>query len=208
MERGLARTLAVIGLSPAKITDLAGIKFETANDGFQYLHAALLVTNDGKQFALRQYYKSPNRDATELIGSENSYDLVADLQLFLTALGLKEAALIWSPSIMRHRFQQLPPGEEGNSEGTLLAVFSLLPRHISEATGIVFNSSDPKPSVLRALIVTKNGTKFLLRSLSPSDARMELFSVPGHVDRGGAVEEFLEATEISRDHISWLRRHP
>jgi len=98
MEHGLAKMIGVIGLSPKRITDMTGVVFETAYEGdFGYVLAALMVTDSGKQFSLRQYYTSMRKygDRTELIGSERSSDPAGDLAEFLCALGLGREYLAW-----------------------------------------------------------------------------------------------------------------
>ena len=55
MERGLARSVAIIAHSPLTISKLTGIRFESGHDGFDELQGALLKTPDNKQFSLRQY---------------------------------------------------------------------------------------------------------------------------------------------------------
>jgi hypothetical protein len=98
MEYGLARMIAVIGLSPAQISEMSGVVFETACEaGFGYFLGALLIDNKGRQFCLRQYYLCQKKfpDQTELIGSERSMDTVADLGEFLDELGIHEEYVLW-----------------------------------------------------------------------------------------------------------------
>src|SRR5688500_1505489 len=86
MEFGLAKELAVLKLSPGQLSKLKAIRFEVIKDDLDYAHAALLVTTDGQQFALRSYFRGPHPDKTELIGQERSPEPECDVRKFLDAL--------------------------------------------------------------------------------------------------------------------------
>jgi hypothetical protein len=96
MEHGLAQTYAVFDLTPKQISDLTGIRFDTAREGdFDYVLGALLETPGGKQFSLRRYYHSPFQGRTELIGSESSQNRKLDLAEFLEALQIPDHFVLW-----------------------------------------------------------------------------------------------------------------
>lgn len=99
MEHGLAKVFAVFALSPKEITQLTGIQFDTAREGdFDYVRAALLVTDSGQQFSLRCYFRGPLPNLTELVGSERSKDMQGDLKKFLEALEIPQEHLLWPKS--------------------------------------------------------------------------------------------------------------
>jgi hypothetical protein len=77
---------------------MTGVVFETAcEDGVGYVLAALLVTEKGKQFSLRQYYQVRSKyvDKTELIGPERSTNPADDIDEFMDALGIGHEFLVW-----------------------------------------------------------------------------------------------------------------
>lgn len=99
MEHGLARVFAVFTLSPKEITQLTGIQFDTAREGdFDYVRAALLVTDSDVQFSLRCYFRGPFPNLTELVGSERSKDMQGDFKIFLEALEIPQEHLLWPKS--------------------------------------------------------------------------------------------------------------
>lgn len=98
MELGLAKVLALYGLSPVQITALTGIRFEVTQDNLDYCKGALLTTLDGRQFALRSYYRGPKPNVTELIGSQLSKDSMQDAKEFMAALGIPLEHVLFSIS--------------------------------------------------------------------------------------------------------------
>jgi hypothetical protein len=206
MEHGLARVLAVLALSPQRVSELTGIQFDTAyEEGLDYFRAALLVTPEGKQFSLRQHHRSPHQGRTELVGSERSPDPVADLMQFMEALQISTEHLAWCPSVLAGGFRQLPASEGKAWPWRLLAVLALLPRHITDATGIVFEAQDARGQEdLSALVIcTERGMQSLLRHRPPPLARIELLGPESSCDPKGDLEAFLAVTKISRVYLSW-----
>ncbi len=95
MKHGLSKELAILKLSPAHITQVTGINFEIVRDALDDCRAALLVTEDGQQFALRSYFRGPHPDLTEVIGDEKSNNPPADAQKFLDTLGFRKELVAW-----------------------------------------------------------------------------------------------------------------
>lgn len=95
MKKGLTKEFAVLKLSPEKLTQVLGIKFEMTRDALDYCHAALLLTPDGQQFALRSYFRGPHPGLTELIGDEKSNNPAHDAKKILDALGLGDQFVAW-----------------------------------------------------------------------------------------------------------------
>jgi len=85
----------MINATPDSLHKSKGIKFEITKDDLDYCYAALLETLDGKQFALRNYYRGPRPDGTELIASELSKDSEKDANDLLEILDIPKHDILW-----------------------------------------------------------------------------------------------------------------
>jgi hypothetical protein len=95
MEQGLARPMATLSLEPAEITSRAGLRFETAQDDLDELEAAVFRSDSGRQFALVRHRHQPE-SGTDILTSERSCDLSADLSDALQTLKFEPGELRWT----------------------------------------------------------------------------------------------------------------
>lgn len=204
MEFGLCRVLAVIGLSPQQLSQKTGLVFETAKeDGVGYVLAALAVTNEGKQFALRQYAasKRTNPDKTELIGSENSLDPIADLRSFLNILKLRPNYLTWYPSLFEGRYSQEKVDIQSPPAGILIAKVILPETVIAELTGLVFQDFLNDSLKRRAAVIRIGASTFLLNCKQTQLSSICEVSSFNETDKAAALSSFLSATKIPSEHV-------
>src|SRR4051812_14883391 len=84
VQRGLAKSIALLRLEPAEISRRCGITFEPDRDDLDTLLVAAIETPSGRQFGFARYEHAPT-PGTELLVHERSADLKTEL---LEALGL------------------------------------------------------------------------------------------------------------------------
>ncbi|MGB8353864.1 MAG: hypothetical protein WCD79_08270 [Chthoniobacteraceae bacterium] len=94
IERGLAKSIAVLALEPKDITKKTGIKFEITKDDLDYLDAALIRSSSHKQYGLIRHHHAPF-GGVEIVTNEKSQTLANDLDEVLNILGLAAADLNW-----------------------------------------------------------------------------------------------------------------
>lgn len=208
MEHGLAVVFAVFALSPNQISGLTGIRFDTAKEGdFDYVLAALLVTEDGKQFALRCYHRGPYPNRTELVGSERSQNPLRDLERFIGVLGIPRKHLLWQLAGLSGAFKQINLADMEPGFGRRLAVLSLLPRHIGDVTGLTFETMGKSGAGhgLAALVETKDGRQFLLRQGLQKEASntTEIVGSLGSTNPVRDLGDFMDLLGLTKDYLLW-----
>ena len=91
---GLAQTVATIDLEPDELKTRYGIHFEESEDDLDRLVAALIRPPSGRVFALVRHRHQPSR-GTDIVISEHSLDLKADLAEAIHHLRLSRRQLKW-----------------------------------------------------------------------------------------------------------------
>ena len=93
-RRGLGKSIAVLRLEPAELSERLPIIFESGKDELDELLGAAIESFSGRQFGLLRYRHAPGA-GTELVINERSVDCEDELREALSLLHLEAGDLTW-----------------------------------------------------------------------------------------------------------------